>query len=147
MDHKSVIYQTILSRPASFTWETSGYLKVTTEGSKKFEKLLEKESWNKMELAKPDVNKMAEVFHCKLDSIVSQCFVLKRSRRCSNESPWVTEGLRKQKHKQLAIFRTEGRSKRWKAINKAIKKTVNVRKEAYFNKETDRPREIGRGGG
>ena len=50
-------------------------------------------------------------------------------------------------NKRIALFRNEGRSLRWKSLDKAIKKTLSTRKEAYFNKETEKLKAIGRGSG
>lgn len=38
-DHMSVAYNAILTRPASFAWETSEYLKITSEGRADFREL------------------------------------------------------------------------------------------------------------
>ena len=79
-----------------------------------------------------------------LESIVSSCFSWKRVRRKSNDSPWLTDGLRVQIKKRLAIFKSEGRSIRWKRLDICIKNTIETRKGAYFQKETDMLREAGR---
>ena len=87
---------------------------------------------------------MTEAFQKKLDDMISECFVWKRSRKKSNENPWISDHIRKLIHKILAIFRDEDRSQRWKRLDRANKTTINTRKEAYFNKETDRLKAGGR---
>ena len=57
-DHKSVSYESILTRPSSSAWETSEYLKVTSEGSKQFKNLIEAESWLDIQSLHPDVDAM-----------------------------------------------------------------------------------------
>ena len=62
----------------------------------------------------------------------------------SNESPWLTNGLRKQIKKRLSIFKHEGRFERWKRIDRSIKSTLEVRRAKYFNNESDRFKAMGR---
>ena len=64
---------------------------------------------------------MTEYFQKKLDDIISQCFTWKRCRKKSNEKPWITDHVRKLVKKRKAIFRKEGRSKRWKGLTKPSK--------------------------
>ena len=49
----SVTYDAILTRPATFAWETSEYIKVTREGSAKFKN----EDWNTVNKASPAVRR------------------------------------------------------------------------------------------
>ena len=146
-NHLSVAYNAILTRPAAFSWETSEYLKITSEGSQEFKTLIGAEVWSELEKLHPNVDKMTETFHQKLDRMIGKCFVWKKSRKKSNEKPWISDHIRKLEKKRLAIFREEGRSIRWKILDKAIKATINKRKEIYFSKETDRLKAIGRGAG
>ena len=82
-DHKSVSYEAILTRPSSFAWETSEYLKVTEEGSIKFKNKIDAENWMDIQKLSPNVDEMTELFHKKLDRLISECFVWKRSRKKS----------------------------------------------------------------
>ena len=44
----------------------------------------------------------------------------------------------------MSIFRSEGRSIRWKRLDTSIKKTIETRKGTYFDKETERLKQSGR---
>ena len=55
----------------------------------------------------------------------------------------MTDGLRKQMNKRIAIFRAEGRSVRWKRLGRSIKETLEFRKGKYFDKESERLRKVG----
>ena len=118
-DHRSVNYESMLTRPAAFVWETSEYLKITTEGCEEFKKLVDREDWNDIQQLRPNIDKMTELFQEKLDKMVSRCFVWKRSRKRSTKKPWISDHIRKLEKKRLSIFRDEGRSVRWKSIDKA----------------------------
>ena len=80
---------------ATFVWETSEYLKITTEGTEKFKLLVDAKAWSEVEKSKPEVDRMTEIFHNKLDGIISGCFKWKKSRKKSTDSPWVRDQLRK----------------------------------------------------
>ena len=90
---------------------------------------------------------MTEFFQEKLDRMFSSCFVWKRSRKKLTEKPWISDHIRKLEKKRLSIFRDEGRSVRWKSIDKTIKATITTQKELYSTKETERLKAIGRGTG
>ena len=60
----------MLTRPASFVWETSEYLKITTEGCNEFKELINKEDWEDIQQLRPNIDKMTELFHDKLDKMV-----------------------------------------------------------------------------
>ena len=74
---------------------------------------------------------------------MSACFSWKRVRRRSNDSPWLTDGLRTQIKKRQRVFRSEGRSASWKRIDRCIKQTMSIRKSKYFEKESDRIKKAG----
>ena len=71
---------------------------------------------------------------------------LEKMRRKSNSSPWLTDGLRAQIKKSLSVFRSEGRSLRWKRLDISIKSMLELRKKSYFEKESERIKKAGRNG-
>ena len=143
-DHNLITYECLLNRPATFAWETHEYVKVTKKGTEKFNQLIKNESWDAVKALAPDPDKMVEKFQSILDGYVSSCFSWKRIRRKSNDSPWLTDGLRALIKKRLSIFRAEGRSLRWKRLDVSIKKTIETRKGSFFDKESERLRRTGR---
>ena len=85
-------------------------------------------------------------FQSILDRHVSSCFNWKRVHRKSNDSPWLTDGLRSWIKKRLAVFRAEGRSARWKRLDTSIKQSIMSRKSKYFDSETERIKKAGKNG-
>ena len=136
-DHKIITYDCLLYRPATFAWETHEFLKVTEEGSEEFSRRIKNQDWSLVSSLAPNMDKMAEKFNLILDKHLSACFSWKRLRKKSTESPWLSEGLRRQMRVRKAVFRQEGRSHKWIKLDKAIKKTFELRKGNYFNKESD----------
>ena len=143
-DHCLIVYESRLNRPATFAWETHEYIKLTEEGTRKFGDLIRNESWNSVLELAPDPDKMVSEFQAILDRYVSSCYSWKRIRRKSNDVPWLTDGIRALVRKRMSIFRSEGRSIRWKRLDTSIKKTIETRKGTYFDKETERLKQSGR---
>ena len=115
-DHGLVIFECLLQRPATFAWETHEYIKITKAGTEKFNNLIKAEKWESVTELAPQVDLMVARFQEILDLHMSECFVWKRIRRRSTDSPWLTDNLRAQIKKRTAIFRSEGRSERWRRI-------------------------------
>ena len=46
----------------------------------------------------------------------------------------------------MCIFRSEGRSAKWKRLDTSIKKSLLIRKGNYFDKESERIKKAGRNG-
>ena len=44
---------------------------------------------------------------------MEECYPHKRRRKRSNEDPWITHGIRRKIRMRMAIYRREGRSRRW----------------------------------
>ena len=60
---------------------------------------------------------------------MDECFPFKYIRRRSNEAPWITEGIRRKIQMRLAIFKRDGRSRKWKRLNKHIQKLIKKKKK------------------
>ena len=67
-------------------------------------------------------------------------------RRRSTDKPWLSDGLRNSIKKRAAIFRESGRCKRWKRLDKAIKKTLAYRKGVYNRKQKEKLEASGKTG-
>ena len=107
------------------------YLKTTPDGDKKLVELLRAEKWESVKVLAPNTDDMALEFHRLLDEKMTSCYEWKRVRRRSTDKPWLSDGLRKSISRRAAIFRETGRSKKWKRLDKAIKKTLAYRKRIY----------------
>ena len=135
----------MLPRPATFAWEVHEFIKLTKKGIDRFNDLIQAQDWSMVTFQHPNVEDMVSRFQSILYTHVSSCFSWKRVRRKSNESPWLTDGLRSQMKKRICIFRTEGRSPRWKRVDASIKRTLEMRKSNYFEQEADKLKALGKG--
>ena len=128
-DHKIVLFESKLPRPAAFSWETHEYLRITESGKQKFIADMNSTNWRELEQAWPDVEKMTEVFHGRLGELMNGCFAWKKVRRKSNNKPWMTDSILERIEDRKKIFRREGRSELFNRLNKGIQKTIRVRKK------------------
>ena len=88
-----------------------------------------------MKILAPNTDDMAMVFLKLLEKKMPACYEWKRVRRRSTDKPWLSDGLRKSISKRAVIFRQTGRSKKWKRLDKAIKKTLAYRKRICNQKQ------------
>ena len=103
-DHKVLAVETLLTRPRSYTWEVHEYLKITPDGNSKLSDLIKGEVWGTVKDLAPNNHLMAAEFHRVLDAMIMECFEWKRSRRKSNNKPWISDNLRKSIKQRAAIF-------------------------------------------
>ena len=120
--HKIVLFEALLPRPKSFTWETHEYLQITEEGKRKFVEDFNKVDWSPLKEAWPNQDLMVNIFHTTLDNLVDACFCWKRVRRKSTDKPWISDAVRARIKRRKAVFREEGRSILFKILDKGIKK-------------------------
>ena len=69
-----------------------------------------------------------------MDAAMSECFPVITVKRKSTEDPWITEKIRKKIRKRKAIFKSEGRSVRWKRIKKITAKMIKFKREQYMER-------------
>ena len=143
-DHKIVLFEAKLPRPAAFTWETHEYLQITDEGKKRFTELLNKVDWSALKTAWPDQDKMVEIFHKTLEDLVDSCFAWKKVRRKSNNKPWMTDAILARIDDRKRVFQKQGRSELFNRLNKGIQKTIKVRKKKYEEQITKKLEETGK---
>ena len=121
-------------------------MKVTPEGDALFSDLIRKEDWKGVLSASPDNHRMAVEFHAVLEAALNRCYSWKKVRRKTNDKPWMTDGLRTKMKQWKAVFRMEGRSEKWKRLDKSISKTIYFRKATYNKTQKKRLEETGRTG-
>ena len=118
-DHRVVCLEALLERKKAFSWEVHHYLKVTRGGDEKFGALMREEDWNSVLSLAPNNHLMAAEFHAVLKKYLEDCYVRKRVRRKSSDKPWISDGLRHKMKQRKGIFKREGRSDKWKRLDRA----------------------------
>ena len=73
------------------------------------------------------------MYHGRIEAWMDSCYPYRVIRRRSNEAPWITNAIRKKMRIRLRVFLREGRSEKWKRINKEIQKMIIYsQKEMFF---------------
>ena len=145
-DHRCVVAQLWPEREKRFVWQRVWTRKKSRQGNERFGELVEGEDWDKLfEGLTP--TQMVEALHNKFKIWVDLCFPMKLSRRRSNEDPWITAAIRRKIRIRLKIFLKEGRSARWKRINREIRLMIKKSKREYVNKAVEKCKATGNNSG
>ena len=129
LDHKIVLFESLLPRPASFSWETHEYLQITKAGKEKFIEEMSNTDWNELNLAWPSIENMTELFHSHLKDLMNSCFAWKKKRKKSNNKPWISDSILDRIEDRKKIFRKEGMSPLFNRLNKGIQRSIKIRKK------------------
>ena len=81
-----------------------------------FRRSLGEQDWGLLEGLNSE--EAVEAFEKKIGALTDLHFPFKTFRRCSNEKPWITNGIRKRSRKKRMIFRRRGRSASWRELAK-----------------------------
>ena len=100
------MFESLLPRPAAFSWETHEYLQITKAGKEE----MNKTDWGELKLAWPNVGKMTDLFHGRLKNLMNDCFAWKKIRKKYNNKPWMSDTILERIEDRKKAFRREGRS-------------------------------------
>ena len=133
-DHGCVVVQMSVPKAQKYTWVKKKIRRRTEEGNAKFKELVEQQDWVDFYRGTNCPTTMVKQLHDLLNSWMDACFPLKTSRRRLDEDPWITNGIRRKMRMRMRIFLREGRSKKWKKINKEIRKLIREKKMEFVAK-------------
>ena len=138
-DHSCIVSQLCTPRLYKAKWEKFSVRKKTEKGNAMFGKLVAEENWDEFYNGlQNDPSRMIDKLHEKLAEWMDKCFPYKQVRRRSNEDPWITNSIRRKIRARLRIFLREGRSGRWKAVNKEIRRLIREEKKKYVGRTVDK---------
>ena len=83
------------------------------------------ENWTDVFEAK-DTHEKAEVFQNKLLEKLQDIFPEKTKNVQSDDSPWMTQKLKKMDRRRKRVYRRERKSEKWSTLNKQFKAEVNL---------------------
>ena len=122
-DHKCVYVAAEFPAVRKFHWEIKMRRLRNLEREKAFEKDLSEWDWNRLE-EKDDVDDMWNEIREAINTLTERHFPLVRVRKRSNESPWITRGIRRLWKKKIRIYKKEGRSRAWWNIDEVLQKRI-----------------------
>ena len=133
-DHKVVYFRAALEFREKTTWTTYTTRRYNEKKAEEFGAWLATVDWGELQAASGS-NKKAEIYHKLMDGAMEKYFPTSRIRRKTNEPPWIGEGIRKEREKNKAIFRKEGRTKRWRELNDKTNEKEDLRRKKYKDEQ------------
>ena len=130
-DHACVL--NVIPRPElrRFVWKKVRVRKRSNKGDLLFGKLLLEMNWEYFYRGLENTTQMTIKLHRQLNDWMDQCYPMVTLRRRTNEDPWITNGIRKKIRMRNAIYRREGRSRRWRRLDKHIKALIKQKKKEF----------------
>ena len=86
--------------------------------------MLAAEDWTELFRGSRDPSDMVGRLQAKFVEWTDACFPFITYRRRSDKDPWITNAIRKKIRIRLRVFLREGRSQKWKRIDKEVKRMI-----------------------
>ena len=141
-DHRPVAAVARLPHVTPPQNSTHTYMVIDEKGVEKFKGLLLNQDWRFLECL--DIHEAAEEFNLTLQSHLQNSFQLKTITRRKKDRPWISQGMLRKIRKKKKIYRAEGRSERWKDMQKETDRILTERKEQYYARFSDKLKKGGR---
>ena len=110
---------------------TYSYRPYTHEGAARFVRMVAAQDWSGV-MVREGVNEKADYFQSVLDGFMGSCFPMKTTTRRESDDPWINDAFRKLAAKKRRVYHKEGRSKRWRALNKKSDDMYRSRASNYI---------------
>ena len=81
-----------------------------------------------------DVDDMWQRIEEAVESLTEKHFPLVRVRKRSNESPWITRGIRRLCKKKIRVYKKEGKSVRWWDIDRLLHERIEKSRVEFVEK-------------
>ena len=130
-DHKCVFVAATLKEARKFKWTVK--MKRSRDPKKEEAFTAELAAWNGDSLA-GDADDMAEELERVIRTLTDKHFPLRRVRKRSNESPWITHHIRRLWKRKIRIYRKSGRNDQWWEIDRILQDKINSSREAFVEK-------------
>ena len=133
-DHNIVLTRASLPRLDAPVWQKFEVRSYSEKGAASFKEWLDSRDWDRVLLAQGS-NEKSRQFQLVLDEGMDLFFPLKVVRRKENDKPWIDNESRKRIAKKKAVYKAEGKSGRFKAIELSLAKYLEKRRQRYLNKQ------------
>ena len=108
------------------------YRHYTDEGARKFQEWISAQDFADV-YNKDEVNDQLDCLLQRLEAAMDLCFPYKTTVRRESDPPWINRYVRTMIKKRRKVYHREGRSVRWKALMKKVRKLVKKRARAYWD--------------
>ena len=132
-DHRVVFASVRMPRVPQYKVEEYSYRRITEEGNVVFREWIEeneRKDWSAV-MACPDASSKVAALHKIFLEGMNRAYELKTRRKKSSEPAWMADWLRELIRKRRELFKSEGRSDRWKTFKEKITRIITERKDTY----------------
>ena len=136
-DHKIQYLSSRLPVREQIKWETYTYRPYNEKSANDFVTELANVQWNEV-YEENDSNGMAIRFQQIMDDLMHKHFPLKTVKRKEDDLPWINAKAKKMIKKKAAIYRAEGKSRRWEEWLKKVEDYLEARRQGFLQCQRDK---------
>ena len=130
-DHMCLIVSGSVPRERDFVWIRKTTRKHSQQAVLAFEREMEGVNWTNLLHDGLSPDEMVAVLEKTTGEMIERLFPLRTIRCRSNESPWITNAIRRVSKQKCRIFKREGKSPFWHQTDQRLARMVAESKEEY----------------
>ena len=135
-DHRCVYIKCEFPPARGYTWVVKMRRTRTRAAEEAFVADLTAWDWSGLE-ASPTADGMAAVLEEAIAALTERHFPLVRTRRRSNEDPWITRSIRRLWKKKIRIYKKFGKSQSWWETDHKLQEEIRNAKEFFVERLLD----------
>lgn len=130
-DHSCVVFNVAIKKEKNFTWVKKTARKHSREAVAAFKSSFEKVNWSEIMRPNMSPDELVKIYEDTVNGMVDSFFPMKTVRCRSNESPWITDGIRKLARKKNRVYRMNGKSERWLRLQEKMDEMILHSREEF----------------
>ena len=133
-DHNIVLTRAKIPKLDPPNWQKYEVRTYNDKAAAAFKDWIELQSWQPVHLANGS-NEKARRLQLILDEGMNTFFPLKVVRRKENDKPWIDKTTRRRIAKKKTVYKSEGKSPRFKAVEQSLAKYIEKRRIRFLDKQ------------
>ena len=133
-DHSCVIFSGSIATERSFTWVKRTTRKHTDKAVEAFGRAMAATDWDQVLPPLLDPDDLVGRFEKYTGDLIDQLFPLKTVKVRSNESPWITHGIRRLGRYKRGVYKREGKSDYWCSLRDRLLQKIEESKSIYVER-------------
>ena len=132
-DHSCVVAEITETKARNFTWIRKKIRKHTEQACSMFERSIMATDWSAV-LGDGSADSLLRNFELYTSRLIDKLFPWQSVRYRSNEAPWVTSGMRRLQKLKQRVYRRDGKSRLWQALQLKMDTLTAASQEAYVER-------------
>ena len=132
-DHQCVIFEGQLPDTRDFVWKKKTTRCFRETNMAVFGAKVSQTDWAALFRGNGGPDEMIGRYEAYMNDLVNALFPLKTTRYRSNESPWITQGIRRLSKQKSRVFKREGKSNLWRNISERLLVSTERSKQQYVD--------------